>query len=359
MKNLFWKIGFWITLTGGAFALSQYMVGGWEGFGLFICMMAGSLISFWGSNKPSGYWSAGNQWLGSATSSMFIATLSMGWWCVNIPFMGWLAAIALVIAIIYFLRHKCLRHNWCNDFNAWWHAEAWPALKKAFGLSMTAIKAGGAGLWTWSSGPGMSGLNSSLPVIKEILEFSLKKLLGPALIVYSAYRVYGPKWFSWALWLLILITLLTVLWKDFRDMEGKVVAAVAKAGWKQLVDTWKGAHGVAKTIWSGVAIFWTAWVGYLLHYYWDRHSSLVGFWRFLVREGYIYIIGGILLGLIIAFFLINKEYVKPGEKKPTKEEEKAAKQQESDLIKLIRKHRGEVGVAAYKKDKRAGKKFSW
>lgn len=374
MTNLIWKIGFWSVLTGAVGILSYFIgdrIGTWEGLGFFVFTMAGVLISFWWGNNLNGYWSAGNQWLSAATISMFIATYALAFWSIDIPFMGWLAVIAFLVAVICFLRHKCLspQHDWCNRFNRWWHTTGWPAVKKSFGVGFSALRIFlRRGLMPMIVG----AFTAMSPWMKK--NFWLVVSICFGWVAYAVYQEsHGWKQSPW-FWGTTMVSVIAFLvWSPFTakllakltDWFVDVFLAGVKSVWANFMDKTSGWG----KFWVGaIAALGIAVVSSLVQEIYERNTGWV-FVRVFKMNMFEYgriswsgtlLIASIFFGGVIILMLILPfgEKSKKKDPKKTKEDEKAEKKREADLIKLIRKYRGDEGVAAYKKDKKAGKKFS-
>lgn len=368
MKFDKFMVVFWTIFTSINLWLG-YIIGGARGVMSFITLTLAFVMFSAFEVFPAG-WAKRSPWLAGAVISLGTASLFLAMACAGkMTVFLWIAGIALTIAIFCLIKHFCFVKHWCRSFGTWWRTIGWPETKMGF-----------KAIWTWmhvlirrTVMPMIVGVFKAMgPTVKK--NFFLLLSFGFGCWSYNRYQEsagWGQSVWFWSTAVASFIFFL--IWSPFTakklakltDWLVEVFLAGIKLVWTNFMDK---ASGKSKALVGGIAAAGAAISSSLIQEVYERntgwlfHLLHINTWEFgrISWSGALMVSGGFLVGIIILMLILPfGEKSKKKDAAKTKEAEKSAKQQEADLIKLIRKHRGEEGVAAYKKDKKAGKKFSW
>ena len=247
-----------------------YTVGGFDGVGFFVNSMAAILIAFWFGNRPVG-WVRHNQWLSAAVVAAWVTAAGLAFWFVNYSKIArFVTIIAMVVAIICFIRHMCLMRNWCQRLNQWWTATAWPAIH----AKVTRFTA-------WVRGPLLRGVNAVAQTIWDTLSFIAQNTrivhIQWILLIASGYGLYhsifqGPLWIS--VWWWAALSAVAVLWISAEARAA--VRAVGRRLWRAHVANWNRIPGLWQFALVTLAGGWMCLCFWLLSL-WKHRELIAGY----------------------------------------------------------------------------------
>ncbi len=266
MNNWISRIAFWVILTACVAIPSYVILEAANALGNTVLAVSGASLVFFLTSRPGG-WIRANMWLAVAVVSAWVSVMSwMFWIIIHSTLMGWLAIIALVVAIICFIRHMCLMRNWCQQLNAWWAATAWPAIR----ATVTRFTA-------WLRGPFLRGVNAVAQTIWNALSFIAQNIriahVQWILLLVSGYGLYhsifqGPLWISVWWWAALFTFAILWLFAEARAM----VRAVVQRLWRAHVANWNRIPGFWQFILTALAVGWICLCFWLLSLW--KHGEL-------------------------------------------------------------------------------------
>ena len=310
-------------------------------------------------------WIARNPWL--FASGVLLGTCAFAytvWGMSGSQLAVWIGRITFAASAFCFIKHGCVRRNWCTDVKAWWGADAVPAIKKMWGFRrdirivlrrkvwpMLASTARAMRPWVEGNfwlllGIGFAWGASETYKGNVNWQYQSRLFWGLAgasfvsFLVYSVFlRRYVGKFLGWALGLPG--DGLSYVWKEFQEKT---------AGHWKAITYGVAAVGLVLTSSFVMEIFQrnSGWFFKLIH------LNMMKFDR-ITWSGTFMIAGIFALAVLILLgsgpYMAGKD--KAEKKKPTKEEERIQKKKDRAIEKALRDEAGEKAVIAFRKAKKA------
>lgn len=368
MSNKFWGgvVAFGLFLITFCFAAGLQAGGMMLVAGLYLLLsgLVYGMPSAWQATFSA--WIARNPWLFASGVLLGTCVFAYTVWAFSGSQLAvWVGRLTLIAGAFCFIKHGCVRRNWCTDFKAWWQREGHDMVVNAWRK-------------IWSARIHLrNGVRGGARVVGPFIASNILPITAvvAGLIAWEQYNdAKSLADHSWKFWLPAgIATVAFFAWSKFG--RGVVVGFIRLCAGKiahEAGEVWERFQKEVPAVWKGILF---AIVGILLLIASSLiHGKLIRGQGWLHRElevrmshqnwsGILFILGVAAFSAVMVFIigpdLFGHKTKKDAKKKPSKEEEKAEKRREADLEKLIRKYKGDEGVAAYRKAKKAGEKFSW